>query len=61
MVDIARLSLVSQVQVEIIDPRDADARYCLRSYFEELGQRFDTGFDPAQSISPTGFEPVLQP
>src|SRR5260221_14455115 len=50
MADIERLILASQVRVEIIDPRDIDARYCLRSYFEELGHRFDTGFDPAQSI-----------
>jgi len=59
MVDSRRLILVSQVQVEIIDPRDADARYCLRSYFEELGQRFDTGFDPAQSISASDEEMTL--
>ncbi len=37
------------MRVEIIDPRDIDARYCPRSYFEELGHRFDMGFDPAQS------------
>jgi DNA-binding MarR family transcriptional regulator/GNAT superfamily N-acetyltransferase len=59
MVDVERLILASQVQVEIIDPRDVDARYCLRSYFEELGQRFDTGFDPAQSISASDEEMTL--
>jgi DNA-binding MarR family transcriptional regulator len=41
MADVERLILASQVRVEIIDPRDIDARYCLRSYFEELGHRFD--------------------
>jgi len=51
MPDVDRLILASRVRVEIIDPRDIDARYCLRSYFEELGHRFDTGFDPARSIS----------
>lgn len=35
--------MVDVVQVEIIDPRSVEARYCLRSYFEELGRRFDTG------------------
>ena len=47
------------MQVEITDPRGAYARYCLRSYFEELGQRFDTGFDPAQSISASDEEMTL--
>ena len=59
MADVERLILASQVRVEIIDPRDIDARYCLRSYFEELGHRFDTGFDPAQSISASDEELTL--
>ena len=59
MADVERLILASQVRVEIIDPRDIDARYCLRSYFEELGHRFDTGFDPAQSISASDEEMTL--
>jgi len=59
MVDVERLILASQVRLEIIDPRDTDARYCLRSYFEELRQRFDTGFDPAQSISASDEEMTL--
>ena len=50
---------VPSVRIEIIDPRDIDARYCLRSYFEELGHRFDTGFDPAQSISASDEEMTL--
>jgi len=59
MADVERLILASQVRVEIIDPRDIDARYCLRSYFEELGHRFDTGFDPAQSMSASDEEMTL--
>ena len=59
MADVERLILASQVRVEIIDPRDIDTRYCLRSYFEELGHRFDTGFDPAQSISASDEEMTL--
>ena len=51
MTEIERLLLASQVQIKPTDPRDPDARYCLRSYFEELGRRFDGGFDPAQSIA----------
>jgi|SRR5215471_5432464 len=59
MADVDRLKLASRVRIEITDPRDLDARYCLRSYFEELGRRFDTGFDPAQSISASDEEMTL--
>lgn len=59
MADVERLNLASRVRIEIVDPRDIDARYCLRLYFEELGHRFDTGFDPAQSISASDEEMTL--
>ena len=59
MTEVERLLLASQVRIEITDPRDPDARYCLRSYFEELGRRFETGFDPAQSISASDREMTL--
>jgi GNAT superfamily N-acetyltransferase len=59
MADVERHNLASRVRIEIIDPRDSGARYCLRSYFEELGHRFDTGFDPAQSISASDEEMTL--
>jgi GNAT superfamily N-acetyltransferase len=41
----------SQVRIEVTDPAEPTARYCLRAYFEELARRFDGGFDPARSIS----------
>ena len=59
MADVEGLILASQVRIEVIDPRDIDARHCLRSYFEELGNRFDTGFDPTQSISASDEEMTL--
>jgi len=59
MIDVERLILASQVRVQIVDPRDRDSQHCLRSYFEELGRRFDTGFDPAQSISASDEEMTL--
>jgi DNA-binding MarR family transcriptional regulator/GNAT superfamily N-acetyltransferase len=59
MTEVERLLLASQVRIEITDPRGPDARYCLRSYFEELGRRFDTGFDPAHSISASDDEMTL--
>ena len=59
MADVDKLALVSRVWIEIADPRDVDAGHCVRSYFEELGRRFDTGFDPAQSISASDEEMTL--
>jgi DNA-binding MarR family transcriptional regulator/GNAT superfamily N-acetyltransferase len=49
--EVERLLLASQVRIDIADPRSPEAGYCLRAYFEELERRFDTGFDPAQSMS----------
>lgn len=37
------------VGVRVEPPNGADARACLDAYFQELGQRFDTGFDPTKS------------
>ncbi|MFD3404223.1 GNAT family N-acetyltransferase [Kribbella sp. NPDC058693] len=51
MDEVTRLLTASMVQVEIVDPRLPVAQYCLNLYFEELGRRFETGFDPARSIS----------
>lgn len=35
------------------DPHGPDAQYCLGAYFRELSERFESGFDPLQSDSPT--------
>ncbi|SNR83636.1 bifunctional helix-turn-helix transcriptional regulator/GNAT family N-acetyltransferase [Actinacidiphila glaucinigra] len=59
MTEVERLLLASQVRIEITDPRAPDARYCLRSYFEELQRRFDTGFNPTRSISASDDEMTL--
>ena len=39
------------VSVTVEDPTTPDARWCIDQYFAELNARFETGFDPAQSIS----------
>ncbi len=51
MAEVERLLAVSAIALGVRDPRDPDARYCLRAYVEELSGRFDGGFDPARSIS----------
>jgi DNA-binding MarR family transcriptional regulator/GNAT superfamily N-acetyltransferase len=51
MSEVERLLAASTVRIEAVDPRHPHARYCVRAYVDELTQRFDTGFDPARSIS----------
>jgi GNAT superfamily N-acetyltransferase len=44
------------IEVRVEPPDTAPARWCLQSYFQELAQRFDVGFDPARSNSATDRE-----
>jgi GNAT superfamily N-acetyltransferase len=48
---VERLLRASMVRFAVEDPTSADARWCLGQYFAELNARFDTGFDPALSIT----------
>jgi len=41
---------MNAVEIAPIDPAHPHAQHCIRSYFEELDRRFDTGFDPTRSI-----------
>jgi DNA-binding MarR family transcriptional regulator/predicted N-acetyltransferase YhbS len=59
MDEVSRLLTASLVQVEVMDPRRAEAQYCLEAYFAELGRRFDTGFDHTRSISAGNAELTL--
>jgi DNA-binding MarR family transcriptional regulator/GNAT superfamily N-acetyltransferase len=59
MAEVEKLVIASLVRVDVADPHSPDARYCLRSYFDELGRRFDAGFDPSQSISASDDEMTL--
>jgi DNA-binding MarR family transcriptional regulator/GNAT superfamily N-acetyltransferase len=51
MSEVERLLLASMAKVEIRSPADPHARCCMRSYFAELADRFEDGFDPSASIS----------
>jgi DNA-binding MarR family transcriptional regulator len=44
--DVRQLLRAASVQVAPAAVRSAAARWCLEQYFQELSQRFDTGFDP---------------
>lgn len=59
MAEVERLLTASMVEVASIDPSHPAARYCINAYFAELDRRFDTGFDPALSI--TADEHELRP
>jgi DNA-binding MarR family transcriptional regulator/GNAT superfamily N-acetyltransferase len=51
MADVERLLTAGLVEVDVEDPASTAARFCIESYFAELDTRFDSGFDPSQSIS----------
>jgi GNAT superfamily N-acetyltransferase len=59
MRDVERLLTAGRVDIAVVDPEDSRARWCLQSYFDELGRRFPGGFDHARSISASG--PELRP
>ncbi|GAA1933688.1 helix-turn-helix domain-containing GNAT family N-acetyltransferase [Streptomyces sodiiphilus] len=56
MAEVERLLTAATVTLDAIDPDHPDARHCLRSYFTELQERFETGFDPARSLLPDAGE-----
>lgn len=55
-----RLLTAGLVEIGVEDPTSEVAQFCLRSYFAELDTRFDTGFDPDQSI-PVDAAEVTEP
>ena len=59
MDEVSRLLTASMVRVGVVDPRRPEARYCVQSYFAELGRRFDAGFDRTRSISADNAELTL--
>ena len=58
MAQVERLLIASMVQITVADPTSQDARWCIEQYFTELGERFETGFDPTLSISAHAHELV---
>jgi DNA-binding MarR family transcriptional regulator/GNAT superfamily N-acetyltransferase len=56
MADVEQLMRASMITIAPCDPERPTARYCLRGYFEELGRRFESGFDPAATISASAAE-----
>jgi len=53
MQTVERLLRAGAVQVEVVDAGSSAAERCLARYYEELAERFPSGFDPARSIRTT--------
>lgn len=60
MADVERLLRAASVTIDIEPPNGDDARWCLREYFRELSERFETGYDPAKA-NPVPDEEVTRP
>ncbi|WP_314174968.1 bifunctional helix-turn-helix transcriptional regulator/GNAT family N-acetyltransferase [Streptomyces winkii] len=56
MAEVDLLLTAGTVTLDTVDPGHPDAEHCLRSYFTELQERFETGFDPALSLLPDAGE-----
>jgi DNA-binding MarR family transcriptional regulator/GNAT superfamily N-acetyltransferase len=56
MAEVDRLLTAATVTLDAVAPDHPDAEHCLRSYFTELQESFDTGFDPARSLLPDAGE-----
>jgi DNA-binding MarR family transcriptional regulator/GNAT superfamily N-acetyltransferase len=56
MAEVERLLTAATVTLDAVDPDHPDAQHCLRSYFAEIQERFETGFDPARSLLPDAGE-----
>nr|BCB14682.1 MarR-family transcriptional regulator [Streptomyces spiroverticillatus] len=52
MAEADRLLTAATVTLDDVDPDHPDAQRCLRSYYTELRERFESGFDPARSRLP---------
>jgi DNA-binding MarR family transcriptional regulator/N-acetylglutamate synthase-like GNAT family acetyltransferase len=50
MAEVHRLLQLAGLQFERVEPASPAARWCVGRYFDELGQRFESGFDPAASV-----------
>jgi ribosomal protein S18 acetylase RimI-like enzyme len=53
MAEVERLLTAGLVQIDVVDPEEPAAAYCLGEYYSELGRRFDDGWDHAISIAAT--------
>ena len=60
MATVDRLLRLGQVVVAPEDPHSADADVCLRAYFAEIDERFETGFD-FDAAEPFAVDDMVEP
>jgi DNA-binding MarR family transcriptional regulator/GNAT superfamily N-acetyltransferase len=51
MAEVHRLLRLAGLRIERVDPASPAARWCVAQYFGELDRRFESGFNPAASLS----------
>jgi ribosomal protein S18 acetylase RimI-like enzyme len=51
MAEVHRLLQLAGLRIARVDPASPAARWCVEQYFAELDRRFESGFDPAASLS----------
>ncbi|WP_327287454.1 helix-turn-helix domain-containing GNAT family N-acetyltransferase [Streptomyces sp. NBC_01198] len=56
MAEVERLLTAASVTLDVVDPDHPQAQHCLSSYFAEMQERFESGFDPARSLLPDAGE-----
>ncbi|MFE0102533.1 GNAT family N-acetyltransferase [Streptomyces sp. NPDC059009] len=56
MAEVDRLLTAATVTLDTVDPDHPEAAACLRAYFAEIQERFESGFDPARSLLPDAGE-----
>lgn len=50
MAEVHRLLRLAGLRIERVSPASPAARWCVGRYFDELSQRFESGFDPGASL-----------
>jgi DNA-binding MarR family transcriptional regulator/GNAT superfamily N-acetyltransferase len=58
--EVERLLRASMVSIAVEDPFTSEAQWCIGQYFAELNTRFETGFDPSNTI-PADPEELVPP
>jgi DNA-binding MarR family transcriptional regulator/GNAT superfamily N-acetyltransferase len=56
MADVERLLGAASVEMQIEPADSADAIWCLKQYYRELAERFESGYDPDKTRSATASE-----
>jgi len=51
MAEVERFMRAAAVGIEPVDAHGTEARACVDAYLRELDERFESGFDPARSVS----------